>query len=109
MKAFILTFLFSGLLFIGNKVAKAPEVSNDDKEFEQLMSDFNKTMEHNKIMQSKADSTKDQIIIETTKEISKLSTENKQLKSELNEVKAILDSVIVDTGRAFELLPISHK
>jgi organic radical activating enzyme len=109
MKTIFLTFLFSGMLFIGNKVAKAPEVSNDDKEFEQLMSDFHKTMEQNKVVQSKADSTKDQIIIETTKEISKLSTENKQLKAELNEVKAILDSVIVDTGRSFELLPISHN
>jgi hypothetical protein len=108
MKTIILAFLFSGMLFIGNKVAKAPVV-NDDKEFEQLMSDFHKTMEQNKVVQSKADSTKDRIIIETTKEISKLSTENKQLKAELNEVKAILDSVIVDTGRSFELLPISHN
>jgi septal ring factor EnvC (AmiA/AmiB activator) len=109
MKTIFLTFLFSGMLFIGNKVAKAPEVSNDDKEFEQLMSDFHKTMEQNKVVQSKADSTKDQIIIETTKEISKLSTENKQLKAELNEVKAQLDNVVVDTGRSFELLPISHN
>ena len=109
MKATILTFLVSGLLLVGNKTAKAPQVKNDDKEFELLMKDFNNTLAKNKVMQVKADSTKEVIIVETTKQINKLSTENKQLKSELNEVKAILDSVIVDTGRAFELLPISHN
>lgn len=109
MKATILTFILSASLLIGNKVAKAPVITKEDKEFDQLMSDFNKTLSHNKVMQKKADSTKDVIIVETTKQISKLSTENKQLKTELNEVKAILDSVIVDTGRSFELLPISHK
>lgn len=109
MKATILTFLVSGLLLVGNKTAKAPQVKNDDKEFELLMKDFNNTLAKNKVMQVKADSTKEVIIVETTKQINKLSTENKQLKSELNEVKAILDSVIVDTGRSFELLPISHK
>lgn len=109
MKATILTFLVSGLLLVGNKTAKAPQVKNDDKEFELLMKDFNNTLAKNKVMQVKADSTKEVIIVETTKQINKLSTENKQLKTELNEVKAILDSVIVDTGRAFELLPISHN
>ena len=37
MKATILTFLFSGMLVIGNKIVDKPEVIVEDKEFEKVM------------------------------------------------------------------------
>lgn len=105
MKTTFLILLFSGMLFIGQKT-KSPIVVNDDKEFEQLMKDFHQTMAKNKVVQQKADSTKDVIIVETSKKITELAKENKELKIELNEVKDKLDN-LNDTGRSFELLPIS--
>ena len=80
----------------------------DDREFEKLMSDFNSTMQKNKYIQAKADSTKDKMIIETAKKIVQLSIENNGLKTELNEVKAQLDSVSTDTGSQYSVLAISH-
>ena len=83
------------------------KLSKDDKEFQQLMTDFNKTIEHNKAVQTKADKAKEKLIVSTTKMIIQLSTENKALKTELNEIKAKLDSVSIDTSSTFNLLPIS--
>ncbi len=80
----------------------------DDREFQKLMSDFNSTMQKNKAIQAKADSTKDKMIIETAKKIVQLSIENNGLKTELNEVKAQLDSVSTDTGSQYNVLAISH-
>ena len=71
------------------------------------MSDFNKTLEHNKGVQVKADKTKDNLIVITTNKITQLSNENKELKIELNEIKEKLDSISTDTGSSFKLLPIS--
>ena len=81
-------------------------IKKEDKEFQQLMSDFNKTLEHNKKIQVQADVTKDKLIVATTNKIIQLSNENKELKNELNEIKASLDSVSIDTGSSFSLLPI---
>ena len=81
-------------------------LKKEDKEFKQLMSDFNKTLEHNKKVQVQADVAKEKLIVATTNKIIKLSNENKELKTELNEIKAILDSMSIDTGRSFSLLPI---
>jgi len=83
------------------------KTSKEDKEFQQLMTDFNKTLDHNKTVQVKADEAKENLIVATTNKIIKLSTENKALKIELNEVKAKLDSVSIDTSSSFNLLPIS--
>lgn len=111
MKAFILSILSIFTLIGYVKVGANNEspIKKEDREFQQLMSDFHKTLEHNKSVQIKADETKDKIIITTTHQLVKLTNENKELKTELNEVKAILDSVIVDTGRSFRLLPISQN
>lgn len=47
------------------------------------------------------------LIVEAVNKIVSLKEEVSTLKIELNEVKATLDSVSNDTGRAFLLLPIS--
>jgi hydroxymethylpyrimidine pyrophosphatase-like HAD family hydrolase len=83
------------------------KLSKDDNEFKQLMTDFNKTLEHNKVVQVQADEAKEKLIVATTNKIVQLSTENKALKTELNEIKAKLDSVSIDTSSSFMLLPIS--
>jgi UDP-N-acetyl-D-mannosaminuronic acid transferase (WecB/TagA/CpsF family) len=81
-------------------------IKKEDKEFQQLMTDFNKTLEHNKKVQVQADDAKEKLIVATTNKIIKLSNENKELKTQLNEAKAILDSMSIDTGSSFSLLPI---
>lgn len=110
MKAFILSiisiFTLIGYVKVGANT-EAP-IKKEDREFQELMKDFHKTLEHNKSVQIKADETKDKLIITTTNQLVKLSNENKELKTELNEVKAQLDSVVADSGKSINILPISH-
>jgi len=109
MKFVVLSFIslmtIFGLVKVGAKT-EAPQIK-EDREFKELMDDFNSTMQKNKHIQAKADSTKQKIIVETNKKIVQLSIENNGLKTELNEVKAQLDSVSTDTGRSFRVLAIS--
>lgn len=106
MKATILTFLFSGMLVIGNKIVDKPEVIVEDKEFEKLMNDFNQTLSKNKEVQVKADKAKEAIVTQTVSRVAEIKQEVKALKTELNEVKIKLDSVGVDTGSSFSILAI---
>lgn len=106
MKATILTFLFSGMLVIGNKIVDKPEVIVQDKEFEKLMQDFNQTLSKNKEVQVKADKAKEAIVTQTVSRVAEIKQEVKALKTELNEVKIKLDSVGVDTGSSFSILAI---
>ena len=109
MKLLLLSLLSLFTIFGYVKVGAIKESKSvkDDTEFKELMNDFNKTLEHNKSVQIKADETKDKLIIITTKKITDLSNENKELKTELNEIKEKLDSIAIDTGSSFKLLPIS--
>lgn len=106
MKATILTFLFSGMLVIGNKIVDKPEVIVEDKEFEKLMQDFNQTLSKNKEIQVQADKAKEAIVTQTVSRVAEIKQEVKALKTELNEVKIKLDSVGVDTGSSFNILAI---
>ena len=108
MKLIVLSLIsiFTLIGFVNVEAVNESPIKKEDKEFQQLMSDFNKTLEHNKKVQVQADVTKEKLIIATTDKIIKLSNENKELKNEINEIKAILDSVSVDTGSSFSLLPI---
>lgn len=98
--------LFTLIGYVNVGAENESPLKKEDKEFQQLMNDFTKTLEHNKKVQVQADVAKEKLIVATTNKIIKLSNENKELKTELNEIKAILDSVSVDTGRSFSLLPI---
>lgn len=106
MKATILTFLFSGMLVVGNKVVNKPEVIVQDKEFEELMKDFNQTLSKNKQVQVQADKAKEAIVTQTVSRVAQIKKEVKALKTELNEVKIKLDSVGVDTGSSFSIFAI---
>jgi organic radical activating enzyme len=111
MKLLFLSLLsiFTLIGYVKVEGIKEPKLTKDDREFKQLMNDFNKTLEHNKKVQIKADKTKDNLIITTTNKITQLSNENKKLKTELNEIKEKLDSIAIDTGSSFKLLPISFN
>lgn len=111
MKLLFLSLLSIFLLvgYVKVEAVKEPQSTKEDREFKQLMNDFNKTLEHNKSVQVKADKTKDNLIITTTNKITQLSNENKELKTELNEIKEKLDSIAIDTGSSFKLLPISFN
>lgn len=106
MKATILTFVFSGMLVVGNKVVNKPEVIQRDKEFEELMKDFNQTLSKNKEVQVQADKAKEAIVTQTVSRVAQIKQEVKALKTELNEVKIKLDSVGVDTGSSFSIFAI---
>lgn len=106
MKSAILTFLFSGMLVIGSKVVNKPEAPVKDKEFEQLMNDFNATLAKNKEIQVKADEAKKAIVTQTVSKVAEIKQQNEALKTELNEVKIKLDSANVDTSSSFSILAI---
>jgi cell shape-determining protein MreC len=108
MKLIVLSLIsiFSLIGYVNVGADTESPIKKEDKEFQQLMADFNKTLEHNKKVQVQADVTKEKLIVATTNKIIKLSNENKELKTQLNEAKAILDSMSIDTGSSFSLLPI---
>jgi hypothetical protein len=70
-------------------------IKKEDKEFQQLMADFNKTLEHNKKVQVRADRTKEKLIVATTNKINNLSNENKLLKNEISEMKIKIDTIYI--------------
>jgi UDP-N-acetyl-D-mannosaminuronic acid transferase (WecB/TagA/CpsF family) len=108
MKLIVLSLIsiFSLIGYVNVAADTESPIKKEDKEFQQLMADFNKTLEHNKKVQVQADDAKEKLIVATTNKIIKLSNENKELKTQLNEAKAILDSMSIDTGSSFSLLPI---
>ena len=73
----------------------------EDKEIEDLLGKINQNIELTIKVQDKADKKQKQIITKTASTI-------KELKEELNETKAKLDSVSSDSIVPFKLLPITH-
>lgn len=110
MKSFLLIFGFLTVTATTIDVAAKKENKEftKDKEFEEFMADFNKTLTKNKAVQVKADEAKEAIVTSTISKFVEIKKEITTLKTELNEVKATLDSVSNDTAISFNLLPISH-
>jgi organic radical activating enzyme len=92
---FSLLSIFTLIGYVKVEGVKEPKLTKDDKEFKQLMSDFSKTLEHNKKVQIKADKTKDKLIITTTNKIAQLSNENKQLKNDISAMKIKIDTIYI--------------
>jgi organic radical activating enzyme len=92
---FSLLSIFTLIGYVKVEGVKEPKLTKDDREFKQLMSDFSKTLEHNKKVQIKADKTKDKLIITTTNKIAQLSNENKQLKNDIGAMKVKVDTIYV--------------
>ena len=97
MKLLFLSLLsiFTLIGYVKVEGVEEPKLTKDDREFKQLMSDFSKTLEHNKKVQIKADKTKDKLIVTTANKIAQLSNENKSLKNEIGAMKVKVDTVYV--------------
>ena len=97
MKLLFLSLLsiFTLIGYVKVEGIKEPKLNKEDREFKQLMSDFSKTLEHNKKVQIKADKTKDKLIVITANKIAQLSNENKLLKNELGAIKIKIDTIYI--------------
>lgn len=111
MKLLFLSLLsiFTLIGYVKVEGVEEPKLTKEDREFKQLMSDFSKTLEHNKKVQIKADKTKDKLIVATTNKISELSNENKSLKNDINELKSIISIVRIDTIYIHDTIQIKEK
>ena len=82
--------------------AQSPsETIKEDIELEKLLGKINQNIELTIKVQDKADKKQKQIVTEAVTTI-------KELKEELNETKAKLDSVSTDSIVPFKLLPIPY-
>jgi organic radical activating enzyme len=111
MKLLFLSLLsiFTLIGYVKVEGVKEPKLTKEDREFKLLMSDFSKTLEHNKSVQIKADKTKDKLIVATTNKISELSNENKSLKNDINELKSMISIVRIDTIYIHDTIQIKEK
>jgi hypothetical protein len=73
-----------------------------DNEFQLLLNKVNENNFNSSLVQKEASKKEKKIITNTINNIN-------NLKTELSEVKARLDSITVDTGSSFSLLPIPKK
>ena len=100
-------YLFFIFLLGCTATAQQKVEDKGDKEFLELMNRFNSTYQESAEVQKQAENKEAQLVNEAAEKIVTLNNAVNELKLELNEVKASLDSVSNDTGRAFLLLPIS--
>jgi len=95
-----LLFIF---LYGCNLTAQEPSKEQKiDNEFQLLLNKVNENNISSSLVQKEASKKEKKIITNTINNIN-------NLKSELSEVKARLDSIAIDTGSSFSLLPIPKK
>jgi seryl-tRNA synthetase len=105
VRYFLLIFLFGC-----NVTAQTEsETAKKDREFQNLLSKVEENTKASAKVQEEASKKQTQIVTETVSKIITLKEENKDLKTELNEVKVKLDSANADTIIPFVLLPIPRK
>jgi len=78
----------------------------DDIEFQKLMNKVSQTNDLSVQVQAKASKKEAELVQKAVETIKELKMEVTILKTELNDVKATLDSVSNDTGVSFKLLAI---
>lgn len=105
MRYFLLIFLF-GCRAIA---AKESDTAKKDRDFHNLLLKVEENTQASAKVQEEASKKQTQIVTETVSKIITLKEENKDLKTELDEVKTKLDSATADTIMPFFLLPISRK
>ena len=105
MRYFLLIFLFGCQATAQNESENAKK----DREFQNLLSKVEENTQASAKVQKDASKKQSQIVTEAVNTIITLKEENKDLKTELNEVKVKLDSVNADTIIPFVLLPIPRK
>jgi CRISPR/Cas system CMR subunit Cmr4 (Cas7 group RAMP superfamily) len=102
MKYLVFIFLFG----CGVTAQNVSEDTKEDQEFQKLLKKSRANIQNQAAIQEVASNEQKKIVAETVNKIVELKEENKDLKVELNETKAKLDSVSVDTLVPFVLLPI---
>lgn len=102
-------YLIISILFWGCVPAIANQDSNnlqEEKEFEALMNKVAQTNERSIQVQEAASKKEAELVTKAVATINILKEENKELKTEINEIKKALDSVSNDTIMPYVLLPI---
>jgi acetyl-CoA carboxylase beta subunit len=105
MKYLLFIFLFGCTA----SAQKQSEDIKDDIEFQKLMNKVTETNDLSVQVQAKASKKEAELVTKAVATIVSMKGEIKDLKIELNEVKSKLDSVTIDTGGKFVLLPISNN
>ena len=103
MKYLFFIFLFGCTV----SAQKTSEEVAEEREFQQLMSKVAQTNDKSVQVQKAASKKEAELVTKAVATIVAMKSEIKDLKTELNEVKTRLDSVAIDTGGKFVLLPIS--
>ena len=104
MKYLFILFLF-GCSVSAQKTSKELQ---EEREFQQLMSKVAETNNKSVQVQKAATKKEAELVTKAVATIIAMKGEILDLKIELNEVKSKLDSVSIDTGGKFMLLPISN-
>lgn len=102
MKYLVFIFLFG----CGVTAQDVSEDVKEDQELQKLLKKSQANIQSQAKIQEIASSEQKKIVTQTVAKIVELKEENKDLKVELNETKAKLDSVSVDTIVPFVILPI---
>ena len=98
MRYLLFIFLY-GCSLTAQEPSKEQKIDN---EFQLLLNKVNENNVNSSLIQKEASKKEKKIITNTINNIN-------NLKSELSEVKARLDSIAIDTGSSFSLLPIPKK
>ncbi len=106
MKYFVLILFLCGCQLTAQK--PDPTIKEDEA-FRQLLQKVEDNNKVSMMVQKEAAKKQTQIVTQTISKIVTLKEENKDLKVELNETKAKLDSVSTDTIVPFVLLPIVSR
>lgn len=106
MKYFLLIFLVGCQSITAQKES---DTAQKEREFQNLLLKVEANTQASAKVQQEASKKQSQIVTEAVSTIITLKEENKDLKTELNEVKVKLDSVSADTIMPFILLPIPRK
>ena len=98
MRYLLFIFLY-GCTLTAQEPSKEQKIDN---EFQLLLNKVNENNVNSSLVQKEASKKEKKIITNTINNIN-------NLKTELSEVKARLDSIAIDTGSSFSLLPIPKK
>ena len=98
MRYLLFIFLY-GCSLTAQEPSKEQKIDN---EFQLLLNKVNENNVNSSLVQKEASKKEKKIITNTINNIN-------NLKTELSEVKARLDSISIDTGSSFSLLPIPKK
>jgi esterase/lipase len=105
VRYFLLIFLFGCQATAQNE----SETAKKDREFQNLLSKVEENTKASAKVQEQASKKQSQIVTEAVNTIITLKEENKDLKTELNEIKTKLDSATAIIDIPFLILPLIKK